>query len=67
MTAQGRRKNQRQNYPKLDSQKPGIDITNGTPEDVELLETKKRVSAVFFNPADPILELPVIDHIQNID
>lgn len=39
----------------------------GAAGDVELLDTKKRVSAVFFNPTDPILELPVIDRIQNLD
>jgi hypothetical protein len=51
----------------LESQKLGIDITSGAHEDVELLDNKKRISAVFFNPTDPILELPVIDRIQNID
>ncbi len=66
MTAQGKRNNQRQ-HPNLESQKLGIDITSGPHEDVELLDNKKRISAVFFNPTDPILELPVIDRIQNID
>lgn len=44
-------------------------MTNGVgvPGDVELLDTKKRISAAFFDPSDPILELPVIERIQNID
>lgn len=62
MTAQGKRNNQRQ-HPNLESNKAGIDMTSGAKDNGELLDTKKRVSAVFFDPTDPILELPVIDRI----
>jgi hypothetical protein len=47
----------------LESQKIGIDVTSGVNGDGELLDNKKRISAVFFDPSDPILELPVIDRI----
>ncbi len=60
MTAQGKRNNKRQ-HPNLESNKVGIDMTSEGKEEGELLDTKKRVSAVFFDPTDPILELPVID------
>jgi hypothetical protein len=35
----------------------------GGANNAELLDAKKRISAAFFDPSDPILELPVIDHI----